>query len=834
VGFFTTYPDNYLALNKSTQKQLNVVFEMDGASDELFSLALTKKTILWGDPGLFWGDDGLVWGGTAKDGRVKEYILTESNLQISQQVEPEQGRGSVSTMSFTFLDLNGEVTRFFSPGQVVNEPLGNKLCRVRVGYSETSYPQDYFTIFRGYISAIRSVPNKIIAQMSDPNAKTRGQLFYMPSTTTTAFLAASDTTVTVETTADFPQQIMGPDGSYDSGISTYALVGSEYIGYGPSASDVTDTQFLNVIRGQLGSVAASDDIGATAAGIAQVQDNFLNIALKVCLSGWNGPWKTGVKIQSIRTLSTGDVANAIELPFGFDAVEDYGLTAGDYVYISNSTAGNDGTYIVSGISSVDDQPNNVILLTTDLPSPEDGATGVTMSFRSKYDVYPMAMGMKLTPADIDVSVFEYFRDVFFNADQYRMRFVVDSPISGKQWLESQLFLPCGCYSITRKGKLAVNLALPPIGDSGTQIVDRSNIINGDSMSIERAINTRRYFNEIQYQYDKDPQTGDYDNTRVIIDSESLSNISISTVLPIPADGLRTDLDADVLIDRQGQLLIQRYRDAALYLECQVNWTVGSVIETGDTVIFNDNGQLMVANFATGERNLGSVLFEVIKCVKDIKGGKVTLGLLSGLQYLTTDRFGTVTPSSYVIASDSDAGNIAIQPSFGQLYGSAEWRKWTDSVQGHISIHPTDYSQYYESRLVSVDPITNKLMVSPAFPVSPSDGWVVDIAFYPTDSDPTTNELQKKAFAFFSPDVIVVCDVSLSEVVVGSSDADKFIVGNPIYYHSYDYSVISTETLIAGVSGNHITVSPAFDVTPSGQGRLGLIGYRDGGQPYRYV
>lgn len=832
MGFFSTYPQEYLNKNTSVQKQLNVIFDMEGASDEIFSLAPTLKTLIWGDPNVYYGDAGLVWGGKIKDGQTREFILSESNLQISQQVEPEQGRGSVSTMSFVFVDLDGEVTNFFSPGQVVNEPLGNKLVRVRIGYSDTAYPQDYFTVFRGYVSSVRSTPTKISVQLSDPNSKTRGQLFYTPKTTLTSSIGATDTTLPVVDTADFAQQIIGPNGSYDSGITTYAKVGDEYVKYGPSPSDITVNSITNVVRGQRDTPATNHDIDSDVAGAFQIFDNFLNIALKVMLSGWDGYWKTDVPIFMIRQTTDGDVLNALQLPFPVDAIEDYGLSVGDYVTIFDSAAGNNGTYIISGIASVDELSNNLILFETDFPSIEDGTDGVNMSFRSKYDVYPINLGMKLTPADIDVSVYEYFRDVFFQANEYHMNFLLDAPISGKQWIESQLFLPAGCYSITRKGKLAVNLTLPPIGASNVQTLDHTNILDPKSITIERAINTRRYFNEIQYQYDKN-DAGEYLNTRIVIDSLSLSNITISTVLPIAADGVRTNLDADVLVDRQGQLLIQRYKNAALYLECQVNWRVGSLIETGDTVILNDNGQLHISNFATGTRNLGSVLFEVIKCTKDVKGGKVSLGLLSGLSYLTTDRFGSVTPTSNINPAQSTTASIKIVPSFGDLYGAAEYRKWTDAVGYHVAIHPTDYSQYYETKLVSAGP-NNVLMLNPPLPVVPSDNWVIDIAYYPTDTDIVTDRYLKQVYCHFTYDIVVASDVSTSQFTVNASDAYAFRVGNPIYYHSYDYSTLSSETTISGVSGNLISVEPSFDVIPSDGGRVGLIGYLDGGQPYRYV
>jgi hypothetical protein len=835
MSFFTRYPPRYLAKNAAVEKELNVVFDVEGVISEVFSLAKVQKQIDYGDPGLFYGKPGLVYGGVGNDERAKVYILPESNLQVSQIVEPEQGRGSVATMSFALLDKNGESTRFFSQNQVMREPLGRPIVRVRVGYANTRYPEDYFTVFRGYITSIKGTPTKTFIQLSDPNSKRRAQVFYPGKTQVSFALDSSTVTILGVNFRDFFEHTLGPNGQIDPGVGLYLKIDDEFIDYTDGSILDTFTSIVNVTRGARGTTPAAHDAGAEITNMVEITDNCINIALKVMMSGFQGPWKTDVPLLSIinTNSSLGDVQNAVVLPDNIDAVEDYGLTIGDYVYIRQSTQGNNGTYIISGISSVNDRPNNLILFTTNLNAVESGDTGVVMDFRSKYDVLPTACGLSMSPAEIDVRSFELIRDQFLFGSDYNMRFFLAAPVSGKEWLETKLLLPVGCYSVTRLGKVSLNITLPPVGRDTTQVLTNKNVIDPDKISVERAINTRRYFNEIQYKYDLSDD-GDYRSQKIVLDATSVSLISISSVLPIDAQGVRTEFDAEALIDRRASYLINRYKNAAIYIELKTNWEVGSIIETGDLVILRDNGTLKIPNYSTGELNIGESFFEVLRCVKDIKSGTVTLGLLSDLSYLVTDRFGTISPSSNVIASDSDAQNLKIEPSFGALFGLSEFQKWTDTVGLNVEIHTTDYSFRETHRLVAARS-DNVLALQEPLSISPIDGLVVDVAFYPSDTtDPLDQKLSKLLYAYFTPSIEIVTVSDFDNVEVAASDIGVFSLNQPILAHNENYSRLTEETTVVEIIGNNVIVDPRFIPSPSDGDRLEGIGFLDGGGPYRYI
>jgi hypothetical protein len=834
MSYFTQYPAGYTDREYVVSKQVNLVFEMEGASDVLFTLGLTQSQIYYGQPNLNYGEEGIVYGGYTSDGRSRQYIMTESNLTISQVVEPEQGRASVSTMSFNFADVDGFVTEFFSKNQAVDEPLGNKLVKVRLGYGETNFPTDYFTVFRGYVTGVKSMPGKIAVQLSDANAKRRGQTFFNGTTTLSTGLTAVQTTIPVASSNDFFVPIFGPAGTVDTGVKTYLGIGDEWIQTSTAPSDFTATQFNNVVRGARGTTAAIQTIGDDVRGALQLEDNSITMALKIMMSGWNGPWKTDQTIKGlVDTLSDlGNISNAIILPDDLNGTDDLGLVLGDYITISGSGLGNNVTTTVTGILSSPGFLNNIILTANTFVA--ESSSSLRIAIRSKYDVYPTACGMRLTPAEVDVDTFEEIRDLFLSTSEYDMRFFITDPTSGKEFIEKEILLPVGSYSVTRLGKLSMNITLPPIGNSDLAILDGNSVVNAQTISIDRSLNTRRYFNEVQYEYDK-ADDGEFRSKRVVLDSTSLSLVAISSVLPIKASGVKTDLGADTLVERRGSFLIQRYAGAAVYLEMQCNWGVGSLIEAGDVVYVVDNGDLQISNFESGQRNLGEVYLEAISVRKDVKTGIVTLGLLAGLQYLAGDRFGTISPSSLIVASGSSTTEIEITPSFGAVYGTAESRKWEQSVRQGVLIHSQDWSVQYERQLVGVNATAfNKLTIDPALPVIPCDNWVVDVAFYPTTTNPATNATNKLLYASQTPSVQIVSVNSQSQVVVAASDQDKFLVGQPILSHTLSYSSLSEDTTITGVSGNIVSVSPQFSYLPSAGDYLELIGYRDGGRPYRYV
>jgi len=840
----TVYPENYLLVNQETSKSLTVVVEIDGVPDLITSGNLYTK-VRYGDPGVDYGDPGLIYGGLRRVLNVKPYLNLNGSLTIGQKIEPEQGRGAITMLTLPFLDKDGYMSNLISPGQVVDELLGNKFIRIFLGYQNTSFPEDYFVILRGYVTSTTYQPSKVMIQMSDPNAKRKGTICSIDRTKLTVGINASTLTIPVITCQAFYEQILGPDGTYDPAVKTYIKIEDEYMEYGPGAFNPGFTQITVLSRGARGTVAVGHAVDTEVSNAIQLQDNLVNLALKMCLSGWNGPFKTGVPVVSI--VDTGDpfllnVPNSIELSQTTNAVQDLGLQPGDWVTISGSGAGNNGNFQITEIQDALDRPNILLVVNGPL-NLESPATGVTLALRSQFDTLPIEAASKLVPAEVDVNTHITLRNFYLNQTEYTMRFLITEAQSAKTFIESELFLPVGAYSITRYGQISMALTKPPIADQKMVVLSADNILTPQNMTITRALNNRRYFNEIDYYYDAN-DAGDFRNQLNLLDTESLTKVTISTPLPIKSKGLKTDLGANVLIPRQGKFLLRRYAKVAFELELQVNWETISTLEAGDVVNVKDDGTLHLVNFNDGTRDLTQQLFEVIERSLDIKSGNGKVRLLSSIGVNVTDRFATISPSSFTSAVGSSTTSIKIKESYGAIFPGKEQNKWAPYVGLPIVVHSYDWTVVSpEVIFTGIDPGNNhNLLVSPALPFTPLDDYIVDIPNYPTSSDPNEDALYKQVHCHIDPTLTVTSGVDALNFYVSLGDAANVVLGQVVLIHNTNYSIMSPEIKVTAcnVGTGLVTVESSLGFTPAAGQKVECVGFLDGvnstsyGGPYRLI
>lgn len=826
-----SYSTNYSLFNNFSVKNLNVVVCIEGL-DVCFSLVATYKRVHYGDPGVLYGDPGLVYGGLVLDSTVQPLLSIESSLMLSQKVEPEQGRGSVSTLSLTFIDKDGYFSKLCSPGIILDELLANKKVTVKLGYIQTSYPDDYFTIFRGYITKTRLQPAKVTFELSDPSSKRRQYVFFSQKTTLTSAINSSTLTIPVATTERFFDHILGPDGTYDPAIRTFLQIEDELIEYGPG--DVLPTSVTATARGALFTTAAAHDSGTDVQTVVQIEDHLIDMALKVMLSGWNGYWLTDVSVASIVQTNDPDqglVSNAFVIDE--DNVDTNGLAIGDYFNISGSTMGNDGVGRITSIGAQNDLPNRIIF-TDKTFTVESPATGVAVSFRSQYDTYPVECGLQLLASDVDVQRHVDIKNNFLSQSENTMRFLLNDQETGKEFIENQIFLPPGLYAITRFGKMSVAITKPPIADERLSILNTDSVLSPENIQIERATNTRRFYNEIQYNYNEQQLQKDaYGSVEIKLDTDSLIRFDQVSTLPVKARGLRTDLNAETLIDRRGSFILSRYKNAAYEITMSVNWKAGSIIEAGDVVAIQDDGGLKIANLLTGVRDLGTQLFEVIERNMDIKSGIVQLKLLSNLGYLVTDRFATISPSS-IVGSGSTSTKIVLTPSYGEAFGSDEYKKYIDFIGLPVVVHDYNWTYEFSGTIVGFQSGSPNNMVVSDLGYTPIAGDIVDIAMYPDTTDPLDNQAYKQIFEFIDPTLSVVTGTSPTVFDVSAPDAAKAVVGQAVFLHNEDYSIYSPEVNVLSIVGTTITVDSSLGFTPDNTFKVELVGFHDGGGPYRII
>jgi hypothetical protein len=133
------YSANYLLYNAEQSKNIVVALQIEGLSTILSSGPIYKR-ILYGDD-ITYGQPGLVYGGLKIYPDFKSIMdLAGGSLTISQRLEPEQGRGAISTLSISFVDLNQYMTQLISPGVILDDILGKKIT-LYLGYQQISFPQ---------------------------------------------------------------------------------------------------------------------------------------------------------------------------------------------------------------------------------------------------------------------------------------------------------------------------------------------------------------------------------------------------------------------------------------------------------------------------------------------------------------------------------------------------------------------------------------------------------------------------------------------------------------------------------------------------------------------
>lgn len=850
------YPPKYLLYNQQLSKQLAIVMVIEDVP-YVFGISDTFEEVKWGTSGLYFGLPGLVWGALKKIGGpngvggVKDYVVLDPSMVIQQRIEPEQGRGNIGTLAMTLIDKNGEISFLIAPGNVVDEIMCGKQTTIYIGFQQTSFPNDYVVIYRGYITSLDTPPGIVRFQISDGTMKSRQPIANTPTTATTDVIDTVQTTIPVLNTSGFYQQILGPDGTYSSKVHTYIKIDNEIMEY--AFNGITNPTTFTVTRGSLGTAAAAHDIDSSVANAIQLGFNssnqginFITCALAILLSGWDGPCETGLDV-AVCGITPGDL-NGFILGMNdnlqLDAFLTLGLSEGDYFYVVDATdPSNNISGIITGIEYDDNGYASIIqtdtpFVTYEFPTP------ATVSFRSKYDIFPVGIGSKSRMRDVDVFTWENVQGNYFLSGIYDVAIYYDAPVFAKDTIAQDLCLPMGCYQISRFGRVSVSVTKPPL-PGGTQTLvqlDYTNVLNPDQIHVMRSTNNRTFYNQVSYEYDFSPATGNYAKIAYFLDTTSATLFDQVLTLPIQARALHTVLGSANVVNNRGAALLTRYKQVALILELTVNWSVGSQIEVSDIVLVVDNGNLKIMNFQTGVRNIGSQLFEVIDRSYNVTQGNVKLRVLSGLDFNINSRFGLISPSTVLAPGCTDV-SLRLTPSFGQTNLTKEIAKWSPFFGLPILVHNTDFTTVGTATLQGINPSDpTALLLSTSLGFTPDPGFILEIADYPTTTNKTQNSQYKALYAYITPTIPVVSGTSSTIFNVSSGDAAKMTVGNFVLLRKLDYSLYTEEVTVTDITGTQITVSPAlYDVTdplkipitPDNTYVVEGVGFKDGLGFYRY-
>jgi hypothetical protein len=611
-------------------------------------------------------------------------------------------------------------------------------------------------------------------------------------------------------------------------LETFVRIDDEILGY--TGIDYGLNQLTGVTRGAMGSIPALHNANQDVESVYQLVGNPLDIAVKLMLSGHGDFFAEDVPIKSFKLLPDGSSIDDAIIFDQIDIENVYGIAVGDLVTITGATnpSNNVVDAIVNEIGLVND--GSYMILST--PFIDENFTSAVAAFKSQFNTLPV--GMSMLPAEVDVKQHLYIRDTYLSGLERELP--ISEENDGKDFIETQLYLPNACFSVPRKARSSVAYHVGPVAREKVQLIDASNVLNANQLKVTRS-GVQNFANTIRYNYDYDIIKDDF-KKRVPYDSpKSKARITKQEKnITINAKGVRSDLSGATESRQSSNRLLNRYALGAEYINgIKVHFGVGYTIEIGDIVAV-DYASLKLTDFKTGTRNGEIRLMECINRSFDSKGGDspVTLDLVNTV-YSNNDRYGTISPSTR-IGDGSTTTKLIMKKTFSTRPWQRESLKWNNYIGQDVIVRNEDWSIIYDTTISGFD--TNDpqgMLVSPALPTAPTNDWVIQCPNYPDDIDPRVLEFWKNRHAFVGHVFPIASGASQTVFTLASAYPGLPFVGSVVRIRNEDFSDDSFnagEITVTDVSGLVITVDTPIGFIPNSSHVLELIGFPDLQQCYR--
>lgn len=799
------------ALSEKNQVSSNLIIEIEGVTN-LYSVLDTYQTSAF-DEGLYF-DDGLYFDSNIIDGAVKPYIsLSGTDSTIKQQLLQDKGSASsVTSFGVTLIDKNQEITRLISPGYVVDEILGRKAI-VYLNFDGGTHPRDSMIIHRGIISEVRPNVESVSFTIAHSEIQKRQKIFIKKTTKLTSSITNSATSLTLDNVEGF----ILPTTGY---IESYVKIGDELIRFASIAGNVLN----GCERGMIDTSAASHNAGDDVQSFYLLRGSAVDLSLRLMLSQADQYWVTNVAVDCFGGKNATTLYSGMLYFSGYSIADRHGVVAGDTLVVEGS-ASNNGTFTVVDVDGDDD--GSWIICSGPIVFESGSATSV-VKFKSQFNTLTEGMGM--TPDDVDVQAHIDIASKF-PSSLPNYRFYLDDEITGKDFIGEQIYFPASLYSLPRKAKVSLGITIPPITTVGFVELNHTNITNISKLKTTRGIN-KNFYNAVVFKYNK-TTGGDFVKGFVAYSGDSQTRIKNvgNKPLTIEADGLRSDAGDETVVAINSKRILDRFQYATESVAgVEVLFKDGYKIECGDIVFYGSEEMGIVDTF-NGNRDFTPKLYEVVNKSLDMKTGTVSLDLLA-TGFDSSARYGSIGPST-LVATGSTSSVIKITNSFGAASVLFEDKKWSSFVGEKIRVHSPDYVVDSECTFLGFDSADSSSMLVSGLGFAPASGYIVELPLYATASAATNSEY-KTLYTHLNPSVSVVSGTSQTVFMVSGADIGKFIVGQVLKIRSADWSTVSVESYISSIVGNTITVDTALGFIPSASQFIELIGFIDGGEPYRII
>lgn len=793
-----------------------LILEIDGLPTIASSGEITREVYV-GQLGLLIGDTWNIGQSMIDKYGVEQIInLSASSNTITQQLSQERtGSGSNSSYKIKLVDYGDLVTRWISPGVVIDEILAKK-ARLYLSFKGLSHPEDSVLFHKGLIETIESEAGAINITIASEEQQKRYDIFQNIQGTLTANITASQTTIPVDTT----NGLLLPNGS---SFTTFVRIGDEIIQY----TGLTPTSLTGCTRGALTSLATTHNADDDYSSIYGLGGNAIDLALQLMMSGSPTNYLSGVSVLGFNTYGTETLVNVLFVDLKY-AKTINGITQGDQITITGAAnPANNGTFTVAQV--YENGVYSGLLLTSSLITEGSGAT---FSASSPYNALPDGLGM--TPDQVDVQKHRELQQTY-SAYILDYQFYLDDTIQGNEFINKEIYFPTSCFQIPRKTRASVGITAAPTGIGNAKFFDKTNIINPSKIKTTRSL-SKYFYNSYQFRYEEDPVDKKFLRGIISLSADSTNRIKLKNkTLKIDSRGVRENLSPEPIINAQAVRYLQRFQFGAETIEIQTQFADGFQVEIGDLVILDGDGlNISDTKNNSGTRDFAPRIMEVINKVLNVKAGNCQFTLLDTSYNggLLDGRFGVISQSS-IIGSGSTTTSINLNTSYSSSldYQPNEQWKWDPYVGQTIQIRSEDYSFIFETKIVSI--VGNVMTVSPALPSPPLAGYIIEIANYPTSTDPLLNRIWKFNFVFWNPQVQVV-SATASTIDVSALDISKFNIDCVILVHNDDYSNLSQELTVKNISGNTLILSENLSYLPVIGDKIELIGFADSGAPYRFL
>lgn len=717
--------------SKQTNLKPSLVLVIDGV--EPIGSTEVKVPIRIGDPGLFinnyLGDPWKIGGLRAIAGQLP-YISfsggSGTTTRISQQLDPDKGLGtSITSMTIAMIDKNELITELVSPGFVIPEALGRS-ARVYLGFEDTAFPKDYFTIFKGVIEDISAGPGLVELTLSSTEKKKNQTIFIQASGKITAPISDSGavTSITLDDASGFKVPVLGPDGLYDSSIEFYCRINDEFFRYTGRSGNTLTGVTRNPSPFNFGQQAHNVD--DTCSMVVRLQGNGLDLARKIMLSGLNGPYRSGQQVTNfLRTNPITLIPNALYFD-QIDLEEDWGIFAGDYISTSGAANGannvtlkqvesivktNEGSYaVISGVSFV-----------------EETGTAALVDFRSKWDT--LGSGCSMGSDDVDLKEIEALYRQFLS--NFPFDFRLTEGVDAREFIEQQLMRPMSAFSVQRKGKVSVGFHKAAIPGVEILSIEDRNVENASKLKVRRSL-SKNFYNSIIWKVDQDVRSGEFTFTKEYDDPTSIARFNNQrSSMTVEAEGIRTNTNGLIRANSSSQRFLTRYKNATQYIDgVQVQFGDAITVEIGDTVRLVGSS-LHLSDFYSGSRNGEDRLLQVLNKTVDIKNGTVTFHLVDTNANINA-RYGLISPASR-IKTVSSASQFIIEPLVPSIYGPNEYLKWQRFGRINVRIVSRDHVTRDATRQI-LQVVGNTVILSSPLPFTPQPGDIMKFTNYNNTSN----------------------------------------------------------------------------------------------------